>query len=174
MNAGACKRLPAPLLRSEAMWHKVSSSAADQRRASSSRLSAFRKKCVSEMGEASWRGRRGRGTREGAITSWEMSAVVAKTRDSPDQRYHHQAEGRHFSLQSVEFLTSGSRGRPAQLLKKKRGAVPAVGSRKHLSRRDARRSREKRISNQMDCPLPNLSASEWEITRPAQTCQTVF
>lgn len=37
--------------------------------------------------------------------------------DSPDQHYHHQAEGRHFGLQSVEFLTSGSRGQPAQLLK---------------------------------------------------------
>lgn len=135
------------------MWHKVASLAADQRQTSSSRLSAFRKNEFRK-----WERGRGRG-REGGITCSEMSAVVAKTRASAD--HHHQAEGRHFGLQSVEFFFKppGSRGHPAQLLNTA-APVPAFTSRKHRSRLDAQRSREKRVSNETDCPLPNLLPSQ--------------
>lgn len=76
----------------------------------------------------------------------------------PDQRYHHQAEGRHFGLQSVEFLTSVV----------ERSAGPT--SRKHRSRRDARRSWRGGGASPIRriVLFPNLSASEWEIMRPAQ------
>lgn len=56
----------------------------------------------------------------------------------PDQRYHHQAEGRHFGLQSVEFLTS--------VVERS-----AFGSR---TRRSEIAGGKSRISNKMDCPLP--------------------
>lgn len=74
---GVDERLPAPLLRSEATWHKVSSLAADRRPASSSRLVGIPQKVRFGNGKR----RRERGDGGGSeITCWEMSAVVAKTR----------------------------------------------------------------------------------------------
>lgn len=64
------------------------------------------------------------GTQEAGEGDHMCGDVSGRGEDERPPQYHpHQAVGRHFGLQSAEFLTPGSRGRPAQLLKAR--LVPA-------------------------------------------------
>lgn len=97
------KHILTSLQRNKVMWHKVMSLASDQGQLSLLCLLAFQN---SEFrnGKDGMRWRREGSHGERCQWLWQRWKAPP----------HHQAEERHFGLQSVWFLTSGTRGQPAQ------------------------------------------------------------